>query len=878
MSHACWRAPGISIFLPTDEPEGDELPGLLAARATAQRIDSVPALRSSNALLVQAPWLQRHDLLAMLRRNPRSATAFPDLLETLVSVSRLRSLRGDPAVIVEEEGAIWPEGPAAWSSCEINRVDIVPSQLFELPFNLGQMGPRATVLADVLGEARRQSAATLVVDLGERDGDVGVERVERARIDYTALQRLGYSLAVPFEFELALGAEALGELNNQFPQIRFLAANVKAKENPDLFEAHRMVEIGGVKLGLFGIVDPDVRGQLPRATLDDYTFESALDAARREAHPRDNATIAHDVAGIDAIVADLHVRWSPESMRIEVELPDRPRSRPGSPALVARGFANGLGVGRLDLTFRPRPDGDGRFLASVSHALESVTDRTPADTALVAEIRAMTNIVKRPRGDLMFPSFVDLTERHPELKDFDETTNQGRVSQPMWEEFLARLLRNQGRAEIAIIPTLSHFPPLIGKLHEEEVRSWLWGEDEIVLLDLQGADVQKVLLEDTRGELVVSGIDRTRWTVGGRRLNEQEYYRVATTDVLFEGARFRDFQKARRVRRNVRVSPEGVIEGAGSETRLTLRNFMLAELRRLRAVSRNNEDHIDRIAARLAPDQPYENLLAFSFDRPTFWVSLNRIFNNESYGAVPESRVTAVDSWVAGFSGRFKLTYDRQTFTPELGLTVAYARQAATLADGSKRITESADDLKVELTLRPKALGRAGGTVHPFVRTVFDTEFTPTTDFATGLENPHQLALRGVVGVMFTPTRHWRNLELAAAIENGFSQPNLQLGFQGRADFTQRIGPLGSVVYRLRNDAIYFLPATQDTESHLALRYNMVHELLIPLVDELSLSVSADLFFFQGKVETTRAPGASLLLRIGLTYDRLWKPSFQPLF
>ncbi len=94
----------------------------------------------------------------------------------------------------------------------------------------------------------------------------------------------------------------------------------------------------------------------------------------------------------------------------------------------------------------------------------------------------------------------------------------------------------------------------------------------------------------------------------------------------------------------------------------------------------------------------------------------------------------------------------------------------------------------------------------------------------------------------------------------------------------QSIAPLGSVVYRLRNDATYFLPAPGDTESNLAMRYNMIHELLIPLVDELALSVAADFFFFQGKVEATRQPGVSLPLRIGLTYDRLWKPRFQPLF
>ena len=64
----------------------------------------------------------------------------------------------------------------------------------------------------------------------------------------------------------------------------------------------------------------------------------------------------------------------------------------------------------------------------------------------------------------------------------------------------------------------------------------------------------------------------------------------------------------------------------------------------------------------------------------------------------------------------------------------------------------------------------------------------------------------------------------------------------------------------------------------LALRYNMVHELLLPLVDELALSVAADFFFYQGKVEATQRPGMSILLRVGLTYDRFWKPRYQPLF
>jgi len=86
------------------------------------------------------------------------------------------------------------------------------------------------------------------------------------------------------------------------------------------------------------------------------------------------------------------------------------------------------------------------------------------------------------------------------------------------------------------------------------------------------------------------------------------------------------------------------------------------------------------------------------------------------------------------------------------------------------------------------------------------------------------------------------------------------------------------LTYRMNNDFTYFFPAPLDTEANLSLRYNMVNDLLIPLVDELSLTVTADLLFFRGKVEQTSKPGLSTQLRVGITYDRLWKPKYQPFF
>jgi hypothetical protein len=302
---------------------------------------------------------------------------------------------------------------------------------------------------------------------------------------------------------------------------------------------------------------------------------------------------------------------------------------------------------------------------------------------------------------------------------------------------------------------------------------------------------------------------------------------------------------------------------------------VLAKLRGLREQGKGDA-HLDRIATLLAPDPPYEKLLAFAFDHPTLWASLNRTSDNTGYGNVPESRVTSTDAFVLGAEGRFKGTNDRRRFATDVGLLLAYARQSANDATGVKQTSESADDIKLSWTLRRKGL--TPGRPQPFLRGLFDTEFTPTVNPATGVTNPRQEALRGIVGIMRPPDSKWRVLELAGVVENELGQHHIDYGLQGRSDTRFPLGKDGRVSYALRNDITWFLPSKNDTESDLAVRYNMVHELLIPLVDELSLSVAADFFFFKGKVESTSKPGSSMLLRVGITYDRLWKPRYQPLF
>jgi len=878
-----WRAGHVTVYSPAGDLSVADLSAVVAGRITFEPAQTRRALTSNNAVLLQLA--DGRDLLGLLRTNVRANLEFPDLRPADVVVREGRTPDGRTVIGVAETREPWPADPAAWSEGQVNRLEVDGAALDELAVNLGQLGPRATIVQRARDGAS-PAAPALLVDLGHRDGDLGLDRIDRARLDYTALRSLGYHMVVPYELELALGGTGLADLASRFPQIRLLASNVKARsaKGPPIVSRH-IVEIAGVRIGLIGLVDPDLKGLLAKSALADFAFEAPVPAAVREIaalrqegvqavialsnlHPRDNNYVAREVAGVDAIVADLHVRWSPEDIETVVDLPGRPYLRPGSPALVTRSFANGLGVGVLDLSFRRGPDG-APYLARLVHRLESVTDRTAADSALVQRLGNQARAGERPRGDVLVPAFEDLVRARPTLAGFDNVTALGRISKRMWEEFLARLVRNSVHAEVAVLRKLPHFPQAIGALDEADVRAWLWTEDALVTVDLSGADLKAVLADDLAGDLVVTGVNRRAGTINGRRIQDGALYRVATTDLLLEGARFRAFEKARRVARTFSIAPDGALEATKKGRTVQLKTFVLGELARLRDAD---------IARLLDRDPVFEPLVTFAFDRPTVFASFNRTVNNAGYSSVPESRVLAVDSQVIGITGRYLLSHDRRRVGFDMGLVGAYSRQTLKNAVlGRTVIAETADELRLDVTARAKKVADGDSLLQPFLRSIFDTEFTPTRQPGTGRENQRQKVVR-FVGGMSRSSPRWPVFDAGLAIEQDLTRQSTEFGVELNAQFRRRFTRLGQVTYRWDTNLSYYLPAKTDDLTDLGTTLRVLQELQIPIVDELSLSIAADVFLFRGKVPQTARAGANALLRVGITYDRLWKPRYQPFF
>ena len=594
-----------------------------------------------------------------------------------------------------------------------------------------------------------------------------------------------------------------------------------------------------------------------------------------------NAILAERVYGIYLITSDISSNGTPFNFTKEIQLPSVEKRGFGRPYHIANNYDYGIAIGKLDLQFSRDTATDQTLLTKITEQNFPVNDRIAPDTILIHEIKADLDFVERKQGDLMFPAFTDIIEQKPTLENYDETTKHGRMSKALWEKFIANLLRRNAPAEVALVRKVPSFLPLIGKLHEREVRSWLWVEDEIELMDLKGRDIRRLFESHKVDDLVTSGVAsfktprRTYWFVNGRFMQEDVYYRVATTNVITQGPLEEHFRWGLKKTNKFELKENGLMKRAKDGKSVPLRDFMIREMKRIRSLGKGKSHH-KRIAEILIPSTQRERLFTLNFVKPTLWSSFNRSFRGDGYETVPESRVIANNSFIIGADGGLILTMDKERFAWDFGTRLAFAEQRADVGVDEYQKTETMDDVNINLTLRYK--GKKSNALAPFARLEYDSEFTPTFNTSTEQNNPRQQILRSTLGLSREYSRNWPVLELGLTGENDFSSKHYQYGVQGRSKGQFPLDKNWHILYLLTNNFNYFFPTANDTDRELSFKYNMIHELLIPLLGNISLSVGADFYFYKGKTEINNDPGMSMLMRVGVTYNRRWKPRFQSLF
>lgn len=397
---------------------------------------------------------------------------------------------------------------------------------------VGGVARRATLIRQV----RQQVPNLLVLDAGDCFQGTPIFTFFGGEPDYKAMRMMGYD-------GIAVGNHDLDNgLDHLLTQAKLLEApplssNLLGPDGRRPFAAWRMVERGGLKIALVGVlglnafeaVANDKRRGLSLADSAE-TLKALVPQLRKQADlvillshsgHEEEVALASRVAGIDVIIGG-HSHTKVEKPVVV--------TNGGRPTLVVQAFQWGEYLGRIDLTV------DHGRIEKYAGSLLPVSAALAPDPAVAAMVDQYARQIAEKMNQVVGQAAIEFANSHKSEGD----TPLGNL--------IADVLRAQGGTEVAIMNSGGIRAGLpAGPITRGAVFSMLPFENRLVTLKLQGRQLQKILdfsasRTGQSGTLQVSGlsfaVDGPRAVdvkVGGQPLAPERTYTVTTIDYLASG-------------------------------------------------------------------------------------------------------------------------------------------------------------------------------------------------------------------------------------------------------------------------------------------------------------------------------------------------------
>jgi 2',3'-cyclic-nucleotide 2'-phosphodiesterase (5'-nucleotidase family) len=302
---------------------------------------------------------------------------------------------------------------------------------------LGGLARRATVTARVRAEAD----ATLVVDAGDLFLPEGTaaETERQANLVAAGIARGGIDAFTPGEGDLAIGVPLLKKVTAAF-RIPVVSANLYGRDGQRLFAADRLIDAGGIRIGVFGVSAPPTTADANRWRGDGIVVRDPADAAREAAQ-------SLRARGAQLVVALVHVGLPAENRRLVA-------------AITGVDWAV-LGHSALNLE-SPEPSGGARLLEAQSEG----KNLGRLDLHLVGG--ALTFVDRGERAEIASI----LADHRRQLHDDDHTL--GELDPATAEAYYQQRRRDLGAA-------IARETALLARLPAEITGSWF--ENRIIPLD-----------------------------------------------------------------------------------------------------------------------------------------------------------------------------------------------------------------------------------------------------------------------------------------------------------------------------------------------------------------------------------------------------------
>ncbi|MCM1037014.1 MAG: bifunctional metallophosphatase/5'-nucleotidase [Bacteroides sp.] len=409
---------------------------------------------------------------------------------------------------------------------------------------------RRKVLVD---SVRAAADHVMLIDAGDAVQGTLFFNLYGGKVEQRAMNALGYDLRILGNHEFDNGVDSLAAVLAE-ADADFIATNYDLSASPldDRFDRYAIREFDGHRIGFIGInLRPE--GMIAPGNYDGVEYLDAVEAANAA------AWWLRNVEGCEAVVAVTHIGYDPEVPPGDLDLaaktrgidviigghshdlvgpggkPCRVTAADGRPVLVTQAAKGGKYVGEIDL------DLDSLGRSEPAYRLLSVTDRLDSRSdgsieSLLAPYRhGIDSLMTRP----VARAAVELPRESQALVNFcaDMVLDRGRRLAPDIDFAII----NKGGIRRGL-PR--------GTVTEGEVITMLPFSNRVQVIDVKGADLLPAFRQMARvdGNGLSSGIEVVyspktaeadaevkSVTIGGRPLDPDSTYRVATIDYVAQG-------------------------------------------------------------------------------------------------------------------------------------------------------------------------------------------------------------------------------------------------------------------------------------------------------------------------------------------------------
>jgi len=721
-------------------------------------------------------------------------------------------------------------------------------------------------------------------------------------------KRLGLTALAPGELELAAGIEGLRAEADE-AGVTLVSANLVDSEGNAVYSSFVNKTIAGRTVALIGWTDPKIYSRLTQGLRASTRLEGASAVHRTlaelEALPQQPdlvvlfgvgaRAVAGDLPGIDIVLGDFETnlrlaRWEGvDEAALRARSLEHPRTR--APALVSR--LGGHMLGRIDLAF----DNETGVLRRLRHLRARVAENLPVDEDSVRAIQSVRQSVYASLSPTLIPALSSLP--FAETKKGRQSPPEA-LTRPVFERLSANLLMDRTGADLALLRPLPSVPAVPGKTPELYVDAALSVPDEVVVIELTGAELKAVLRTVKAikpGEPPPEGDFLWAWVAGaktaglkvtlrGRTLSDGESVRLATSDFFVDDPKLRTALKKARVLRKFKGEGWRRLSGRFVEgPPWRLHDLVKDGLLLLRDGTKSDSATSTKptpteYAQALRPlllDQSAERSGRLRLELDGLALQLTGSLpagDREDYSTTTESRVHQSQAMNASARGRTALVWDDRIGSATGYMEFAFGEQQTPEAEEA---TELEDDFELGLEGRlrlisiPTKKSKIG--LSSFFQIALDSEFTKNEE-----ADEVQKTLRFTSGTSFGKYLFFKELKTGFFLEYDTvsDESPVAPGFSLYAKMDKLFGP---VKWSAFGDLRGYLPTDKDSLEDLAFTVQLRTDLaVLPLrkfVPGLSIGAFADAFIFQGARPVLadgsrgelRAPGLHLLVGMALTYD-----------